>query len=112
MRAPQSLVQAALNRLGARVGSGLMDAAANLAVIAQDAPTTLQRELRLFWEEVEQEADRLERGDGQPAATDSSPDDTAREWPVDTDPQQQIDRLRARVAALTRRLDGQPREPA
>jgi hypothetical protein len=55
------LVQAALNRLAARCGSGLVDAAAGLAVAVQDAPVRLQQELQLFWEEVEQEAERLER---------------------------------------------------
>ncbi|MFN5193616.1 MAG: hypothetical protein ACK5E6_04205 [Cyanobacteriota bacterium] len=107
MSAPQSLVQAALNRIGARVGSGLMDAAANLAVIAQDAPATLQRELQLFWEEVELEAQRLEQGDGDPPPAAGRP-----ESPADGDPQRQIDQLRARVAALSRQLDGPPRGPA
>ena len=56
MSAPQSLVQAALQRLGARLGSGLVDAAANLALLAQDAPERLRQELQLFWDEVEAEA--------------------------------------------------------
>ncbi len=60
MHAPQSLLQAALNRLGARLGSGFADSAANLAVLAQEAPERLRRELELFWSEVEQEAERLE----------------------------------------------------
>ncbi|MEB3266439.1 MAG: hypothetical protein VKN13_07490 [Cyanobacteriota bacterium] len=112
MSAPQSLVQAALNRLSARVGSGLMDAAANLAVLAQDAPLAIQRELQVFWEEVEQEAQRLERGDGATPAATPAPGEPGPDEPPTGDPQQQIDQLRARVADLTRRLDGQPREPA
>ena len=60
MHAPQSLLQAALNRLGARLGSGFADSAASLAVLAQQAPERLRRELELFWNEVEQEAQRLE----------------------------------------------------
>ena len=62
MREPQTLVQAALNRLSARLGSGLADAAAGLAVLAQDAPDRLRQEWDLFKEEVELEADRLEHG--------------------------------------------------
>lgn len=106
MSAPQSLVQAALNRIGARVGSGLMDAAANLAVIAQDAPATLQRELQLFWEEVELEAQRLEHGEAASPTTaaHSSP---GTESPTPSDPQEQIDQLRAQVARLARRLEDQ-----
>ncbi|MFM9109490.1 MAG: hypothetical protein ACKOPN_02610 [Prochlorococcaceae cyanobacterium] len=105
MSAPQSLVQAALNRLGARVGSGLIDAAANLAVIAQDAPARLQQELQLFWEEVEQEAARLERGASTPADGDG-----AAAAAGDGDPQHRIDDLRAQVAALTRRLEQRGRD--
>ena len=40
MREPQTLVQAALNRLSARLGSGLADAAAGLAAYAVDTVTT------------------------------------------------------------------------
>ena len=46
MSAPQFLLQAALNRLGARVGSGLLDTAAGLAVLAQDAPRRLRESVR------------------------------------------------------------------
>jgi uncharacterized protein YceH (UPF0502 family) len=95
MSAPRSLLQAAINRLGARLGSGLADTAAGLAVLAQEAPERLKRELDLFWEEVEREAERLE---SDPAAPVADPADAAG-------PQDQIDDLRARVAALSRRLE-------
>jgi predicted phage gp36 major capsid-like protein len=96
MSAPQSLVQAALNRLAARCGSGLVDAAAGLAVAVQDAPVRLQQELQLFWEEVEQEAERLERGE---AASPTGGD------PGGADPQQQIDALRAQLVRIANQLD-------
>ena len=48
MSEPQTLVQAALNRLSARLGSGLADAAAGLAVLAQDAPERLRQEWDLL----------------------------------------------------------------
>jgi uncharacterized protein YceH (UPF0502 family) len=102
MSAPQSLVQAALQRLGVRLGSGLVDAAANLALLAQDAPERLRQELQLFWEEVEAEAARIER-EGQGLTTDPHSPDEPTAAPLD--PQEQIDALRARVAALARRLD-------
>lgn len=105
MSAPQILLQAAVQRLGARLGSGLMDAAASLSVLAQDAPERLREELQLFWQEVEAEADRLERGEPQP-----EPGVDAGSWappPAATspDPQRQIDQLRARIAALAHRLE-------
>jgi hypothetical protein len=109
MSAPQTLIQAALQRLGARLGSGLMDAAASLSVLAQDAPERLRDEFQLFWEEVEAEAERMERGASQnPAA--QGPEGTAAgaaEPAVPLDPQRQIDDLRARIAALAHRLDQQ-----
>jgi hypothetical protein len=101
MSAPQNLLQAAVNRLAARVGSAMADTAAGLAVLAQDAPARLQQELTLFWQEVELEAERLERGDGEPAAADTS----ERRSDPPGDPQEQIDQLRARVAELARRLE-------
>lgn len=101
MSAPQNLLQAAVNRLAARMGSAVADTAASLAVLAQDAPARLQQELTLFWQEVEMEAERLERGDGEAAPQ------AAAERPSDSpaDPQEQIDRLRAQVAAFARRLE-------
>ena len=77
-----------------------MDAAAGLSVLAQDAPERLQQEIRLFWEEVQAEAERIERGEaaGTHAAAPSA---------EPLDPQSQIDDLRARIAALAQRLDQQ-----
>lgn len=103
MSAPQSLLQAALNRVIARVGSGLADTAAGLAAAAQEAPTRLQEELGLFWEEVQREAERLENGEAPSSAATSSS--------APADPQEQIDVLRARVAELARRLEREPRGP-
>ncbi|MEB3200864.1 MAG: hypothetical protein VKK62_10095 [Synechococcaceae cyanobacterium] len=105
MAAPQSLLQAAAIRLVARLGSGLADSAATLAVLAQDAPARLQQELSLFWEEVEQEAERLERPD------QDSPQPSAAPAPAG-DPQDQIDALRAQVAGLCRRLEARAQGPS
>lgn len=97
MSAPQTLVQAAINRLSARLGSGLADAAASLAVLAQDAPERLRQEWDLFVEEVEQEAHRLDHpGEVQPPTGEA------------LDPQAQVDALRVTVARLARKLEEQP----
>jgi hypothetical protein len=104
MSAPHTLFQAAMQRLAARMGTAVVDTAAGLAVLAQDAPARLQQELSLFWEEVELEAERLERGESSAAA----PEDGSGGSDTDAaplDPQEQIDRLRAQVAALARRLE-------
>lgn len=97
MSTPQSLLQATINRLSARLGTQLADRVAEFAVFAQDAPQRLQQEFSLFWEEVEQEARRLDHGDSGPAPeTSPSPSN---------DPQDQIDALRAQVATLARKLE-------
>jgi hypothetical protein len=98
MSTPQSLVQAMINRLSARLGSQLADRAAEIAVLAQDAPKRLQQEWTLFWEEVELEARRLDNRESptaEPGMAASTP----------SDPQDQIDALRAKVAALARKLE-------
>ena len=100
MSTPQTLVQAALNRLSARLGSGLADVAAGLAVLAQDAPERFRQEWDVFREEVELEAQRLERSEADPA-------DDPEVHPVPAYPQQQIDQLRAQVARVARCLEEQ-----
>ena len=104
MSAPQSLIQAAMNRLAARLGSGLLDTAATLSVLAQDAPARLQQEFTLFWEEVEQEAARLDR-EGSPTAASGGGHQPGPGRRAATDPQEAIDALRAQVARLARRLE-------
>lgn len=98
MSTPQSLLLATIHRLSARLGSQLADRAADFALFAQDAPQRLQQEWTLFWEEVEMEAQRLDDGDSVTAAAGAEPG-------VDSDPQDQIDALRARVAVLSRKLE-------
>jgi hypothetical protein len=115
MSAPQTLVQAALNRLSARFGSGLVEAAAGLAVLAQDAPERLRREWELFREEVELEVQRLEHPDAEGGGSasgagfrDTADGPAAPAWAdAQPDPQQQVDDLRASVARLARLLEGQ-----
>lgn len=99
-------MQALLNRLQARLGSGLADAAASLLAAAEGAPARLNQEWQLFWEEVEQEAERLA---GAPSAAAERPVDEATvavpTAPRANDPQALIDGLRARVASLSQQLD-------
>ena len=106
MPSPDALLKATVNRLAARLGHRLADAAAEMAVFAQHAPERVKREWDLFQEEVQAEAERLERG-----GSDHGPQDTsvpASEQPPEPtlSPQEQIDRLRARVADLSTRLEG------
>lgn len=102
MGSPDALIRATVTRLGARLGHGLADAAAELAVLAQDAPERLRQEWDLFQEEVQAEAERLEHGetitaDGAVAAP--SQEQTS---------QDRIDLLRATVAEISRALEVKP----
>ena len=104
MGSSDAFIRATVNRLGARLGHGLADAAAEIAVLAQDAPERLRREWDLFQEEVQAEAERLQYGDQTPSPVAPEPP-SATDAPTES-PQQQIDRLRAKVADLNIRLDG------
>lgn len=88
-------------RLAARLGHGLAEAAAEVAVIAQDAPERLRREWDLFQEEVHAEAERLEGKGGRDGETSAASG-------ADSSPQEQIDRLRAGVAEVSRQLEETP----
>lgn len=107
MPAPQTVIQAAVARLSARLGSGLLDAAAQAAVVLQDAPERLRQEFTLFWQEVEMEAERLERGETAAGGAGVGTGPAAAAAGSAQDLQGQIDALRAQVASFSRRLDHQ-----
>ena len=107
MGSSDAFIRATINRLSARLGHGLADAAAELAVLAQDAPVRIRQEWDLFQEEVRAEADRIERGDA-PAEPDTATAVTTPETtspPEDRTPQELVDRLRASVAEINRVLE-------
>ena len=100
MSSPDSLLRATLNRLAARLSHGLADAAVGLAALAQDAPERLSDEWDLFQQEVIAEADRLEQEIDQAEEVKASSSAQASE-----SAQAQIDRLRAKVADLNRKVE-------
>ena len=100
MTPPDALLRAAMNRLIARVGEGVADAAAGVAVAVQDAPERLRQEWDLFQEEVKAEAERLQHEQEPRSASAAERSGTEHE-----SLQQRIDRLRAQVADLSTRLE-------
>tara|TARA_B100000965_G_scaffold212340_1_gene177426 strand:- start:140 stop:451 length:312 start_codon:yes stop_codon:yes gene_type:complete len=100
MTPPDALLRAAMNRLIARVGEGVADAAAGVAVAVQDAPERIRQEWDLFQEEVKAEAERLQHED-QPRSASAADRSGAEHESL----QQRIDRLRAQVADLSTRLE-------
>ena len=107
MSSPDSLLRATLNRLAARLGHGLADAAAGLALLAQDAPERFSKEWDLFQQEVIAEADRLEQESGEVKESGEVSETKATSSPVSNQDQaqDQIDRLRAKVADLNRQVE-------
>ena len=100
MTLPDALLRAAMNRLIARVGEGVADAAAGVAVAVQDAPERIRQEWDLFQEEVKAEAERLQHEEQPRSASAAERSGTEHE-----SLQQRIDRLRAQVADLSTRLE-------
>ena len=106
MPSPDALLKATVSRLAARLGHGLAEAAAEVAVLAQDAPERLKREWDLFQEEVQAEAQRLERDGDAPHPSASEVTSSSQSAPPSSSPQEQVDRLRAKVADLNSRVEG------
>ena len=109
MGSSEAFIRATVNRISARLGHGLADAAAEIAVLAQDAPERLRQEWELFQEEVQAEAERLEQGDA-PAPAPRSPGTAIETADITTDsqpssPQDLVDRLRASVAEINSVLE-------
>ena len=107
MGSSDAFIRATVNRISARLGHGLADAAAEIAVIAQEAPERLRQEWELFQDEVRAEAERLEHGEAPAASTPNSAVDSAE---ITTDsnqrsPQEMVDQLRASVAEINRALE-------
>ena len=101
MSASENLLKATLNRLGVRIGEKLIKSAAELAVMAQDAPEKIRTEWELFQEEVIEEASRLDQ-----ETNDESSD--RKQTPKNSNlekPQEKIDRIRAKAAELNRKLE-------
>ena len=103
MGSSEALIRATVNRISARLGHGFADAAAELAVLAQDAPQRLRQEWDLFQDEVLAEAERIERGDQVMVSTDGESSAEQSETP-----QTVIDRLRATVADLSQAVEARP----
>ena len=102
MTSRDALIRAAMHRVIARMGHGVADAAAGLAVLVQDAPDRVRQDWDLFQEDVKAGAERLGReGDGRGADAESSPASSVEEESL----QIKIDQLRARVAELGMRME-------
>ncbi|ABX08160.1 hypothetical protein [Prochlorococcus marinus] len=101
MSSSENLLKATLNRLTVRIGSKIVNAAAELAVIAQEGPERLKEEWQILKDEIITEANRLD--------TDSNGKDVSQESDAkDKEPNStkaKIDLIRVKVSELTRELE-------
>ena len=105
MTPEQTLFQATLNRLIARLGTQFVEIVAKASKHAKDAPDQLRKEWNLFQEEVIEEIDRLENESMQKESKTS----TSEQDQVKAPPKRQIERLRAKVIDLNRKIETKKR---
>ena len=103
MSSHDSLVQAFINRLRVRLEQGVDNLNSLASVFVEDAPDRIRKGWDLFQEEVILEADRLEKKNGSQQADRSV--DVPAQMPFDSQPQQKVDQLRAKVAELNRKIE-------
>ena len=104
MSSTEKLLQATLNRLGARISKKLFQSAMELSVIAQEAPEKLRKEWEIFQEEVIAEASQLDNQSDYEGESNSQYQDQDQSYEI-KQPQQKIDQIRAKVAELSRKLE-------
>ncbi len=101
MSSPETLVKATLNRLAARISQKIINSAAKLAVIANEAPEKIQKEWELFQTEGTKEADRLEKE----STTESSDMNNNSNFSDIKNPLEKIDNIRAKMAEINKKLE-------
>ena len=102
MSSTEKLLQATLNRLRVRIAKRLVNTAAELAVIANEAPERLQQEWEIFQEEVLAEANQLENETKAENAPNSKNETQSCEI---EQPQKKIAELRSKVAELSNKIE-------
>ena len=100
MSSTENLIKATLNRFAARVKGKLIETMADINLITKDAPYKIRKEWDLFQEEVLAEADRLEKQKSTQGVKNNSSQNVGE---IDS-PQEQIDRIRKKVAELNRKI--------
>tara|TARA_Y100001968_G_C19035934_1_gene562099 strand:- start:219 stop:530 length:312 start_codon:yes stop_codon:yes gene_type:complete len=101
MNDPDTLLQAAINRLKVRLGEKIVNTAAEFAVIAENAPARLQKEWDLLKEEIFEEAERIKNENSKEEEENLDLTQTSEvEAPID-----KIDQIRARVAQIDKKIN-------
>tara|TARA_B100000700_G_scaffold296820_1_gene361143 strand:+ start:116 stop:430 length:315 start_codon:yes stop_codon:yes gene_type:complete len=101
MQNTETLLKATLNRLSARLGEKVIDAAAEIALIAKEAPDQLKKEWDLLKEEIIKEAERLEHENNHEDFKDNS----YNNQPSQNKPLEKIDQIRSKIVDINQTID-------
>tara|TARA_Y100001968_G_scaffold333087_1_gene394042 strand:+ start:2849 stop:3163 length:315 start_codon:yes stop_codon:yes gene_type:complete len=98
-----TLLKAAINRITARLGEKITDAATEMTSLALEAPELLKKEWEILKEEIYTEAERLKKDDDLKEQNSTDPKNSSE---IDS-PIERIDQIRARVAELNQKIESQ-----
>ena len=102
MNNSETLLKAFLNRLSARASEKMLEAAAEIAVLAKEAPDRIQREWELLKEEAYAEAERIKN---QTKSDDSSNQQTSVSKNEMDLPEEKIQKIREKLSKLNKIID-------
>ena len=101
MQNTETLLKAALNRLSVRLGEKVIEAAAEIAVVAKEAPDELKKEWELLKEEIIKEAERIElENNNENLNNNSSGQESSMNKSLE-----KIDQIRSKIQDLNKTID-------
>tara|TARA_Y100001968_G_scaffold241836_1_gene225425 strand:- start:1028 stop:1336 length:309 start_codon:yes stop_codon:yes gene_type:complete len=101
MQNTETLLKAAFNRLSARLGEKAIEAAAEIVLIAKEAPDELKKEWELLKNEIIKEAERLNREDNKENLNNNS----YKQQSSNDKTLEKIDRIRSKIVSLNKIID-------
>ncbi len=102
MSSSEVLLKAAFKCLALRLDNGMAGLRENMAYLLKDGPEKLRQEVQLFYEEVIDEASRIEK---ETDKKNSKEDEFSSIINEANDPQIIIDHLREKVSYLSRKIE-------
>ena len=98
----ETLLKAFLNRLSARASEKMIEVAAEIAVLAKEAPDRIQKEWELIKEETYAEAERISTQTNSNNSSNQSPYESSNKIDL---PKEKIQKIRTRLSDLSRKID-------
>ena len=101
MSSSKHLFEATVNLLTTKVSQGIIDAANKIAVITEEAPDKIRKEVELLQEEIYAEAERLSKKSN----SQSGDNDSDIEKSSNDSPKEKIDRIRSKISELSLKVE-------